>query len=108
MEIKQFEIYWIDLNPTVGSEIQKKRPCVVISPNSMQKHLDTVIIAPLTRTIRNYPTRTKILSGGVFAEVVLDQIRTVDKTRLVKKMGVISKKESEKISDILVEIFLLK
>jgi len=87
MEINQYEIYWTDLDPTRGSELQKTRPCVVISPNEMNHNINTVIIAPLTSTTKNYPTRVYVEFDGISGWVVLDQIRCVDKTRLIKNAG---------------------
>ena len=82
MVINQYDIFWIDLNPTVGYEIKKIRPCVVLSPNEMNFNIDTVIIAPMTTNSRNYPTRIKIDFEGKTGWTVLDQIRTIDKIRL--------------------------
>lgn len=108
MEIEQygqFEVFLICLDPTVGSEMKKKRPCVVVSPNEMNQHLHTVIIAPLTSVIRKYPTRVQISFQEKTGEVALDQIRAVDTSRLEKKMGILSGQESQKICHVLSEIF---
>lgn len=84
MEVKRFEVYLVNLDPTVGSEIQKTRPCVVVSPDEMNRHIRTVIVAPMTTTHRQYPTRVACCFRGKDGQVVLDQLRTVDKERLVK------------------------
>ena len=87
MVISQYRVYWVDLNPTIGSEINKIRPCLVISPDEMNRHINTVIIAPLTSKSRNYPTRVKTRFSGRDGWIVLDQIRCIDKRRLKKDGG---------------------
>ncbi|MEA2601401.1 MAG: mRNA interferase MazF [Acidobacteriota bacterium] len=87
MAVARSEIYLVNLDPTVGSEIQKQRPCVVISPDDMNRHLQTVIVAPLTSRGRLYPTRVRCNFASREGLVVLDQIRTVDVARLVRKLG---------------------
>lgn len=87
MEIKRFDVFLITLNPTRGHEIRKTRPCLIISPDEMNTHIKTVIIAPMTTKGRPYPTRIPCTFKGTHGQVVLDQIRTVDRTRLVKKLG---------------------
>src|SRR6476661_1840114 len=87
MVIERFQVHLVNLDPTVGSEIEKVRPCMIISPNEMNQHLNTVIIAPLTSTIRNYPTRINCSFQQKQGQLVLDQIRTIDKQRLVKLVG---------------------
>lgn len=82
--VNRFDVYLVALDPTLGSEIKKTRPCVVISPDEMNRHLNTVIIAPLTSTRKKYPTRVGLSFQGKKGDIVLDQIRTVDKKRLVK------------------------
>ena len=105
-EIKRYEIYLVKLNPTVGSEIQKTRPCIVISPDEMNI-LKTVIIAPMTSKGFDFIFRPKIKFEEKGGLVLLDQIRTVDKTRLVKKLGCVDVKTSKEISKILVQMFEL-
>jgi mRNA interferase MazF len=85
--VERADVFLINLDPTIGSEIRKTRPCVVISPDEMNRHLRTVIVAPLTSQGRLYPTRVRCLFDGREGLVVLDQIRTVDVARLVKKLG---------------------
>ena len=103
--VRRFEVHLISLDPTKGSEIRKTRPCVIISPDEMNKHIRTVIIAPMTSTIRNYPTRVAITFQGKKGQVVLDQIRTVDKSRLIKNLGIISSSAEGKVSNTLQEMF---
>jgi mRNA interferase MazF len=103
--VRRFEVHLISLDPTKGSEIRKTRPCVVISPNEMNRHIKTVIIAPMTSTIKNYPTRVTTTFQGKRGQVVLDQIRTVDKSRLIKKLGSISSSAKEKVLGVLQEMF---
>jgi mRNA interferase MazF len=93
MELKQYEVVLVNLDPTQGSEMKKTRPCVVISPNEMNRYLRTIIIAPLTTQSRDYPTRVEMLVQGKNAWMVLDQIRTIDRNRVIKKLGLISKEE---------------
>ncbi len=104
MKVLRYEVYLVRLNPTVGSEIQKTRPCIVISPNEMNI-LKTVIIAPLTSKGFDFVFRPKINFQGKEGLVLLDQIRTVDKSRLVKKIGMIEEEKAKEIADILVEMF---
>lgn len=105
MVAKRFEVYLINLDPTVGSEIKKIRPCLVISPNEMNAHIATVIVAPMTTHGRAYPTRVSCKFQGRDGQVVLDQIRTVDKTRLVKKLGTISAAAQKVTLAVLAEMF---
>jgi mRNA interferase MazF len=102
--VKQFEVYLINLDPTTGSEIKKTRPCVVISPNEMHG-LNTVIIAPMTSTCKIYPTRVPVSFEKKRGFIVLDQIRRVDKSRLVKLLGIIEKKCALNVLTILQEMF---
>ncbi len=104
VDIKRYEIYLVKLNPTVGSEVQKTRPCIVISPNEMNV-LKTVIVAPMTSKGFDFIFRPKNKIEKKDGLVLLDQIRTVDKTRLVKKLGDVDKKTSLAISKMLVQIF---
>jgi mRNA interferase MazF len=105
MEYQRFEVYLINLDPTKGSEIRKTRPCVIISPNEMNNHISTLIIAPLTSRLRNYPTRVPCRVEGKQGQVVLDQIRTVDKSRLIKKITTLNKPIQSKIISKLIEMF---
>lgn len=105
MAIRRFDVYLVNLDPTVGNEIQKTRPSLVISPDEMNRHIGTVIVAPLTTQGRNYPTRVACRFEGKEGQVVLDQIRTVDKTRLVKLLGRIEKRTQNKVLAVLQEMF---
>lgn len=82
MEIKQYSVYWISLDPTKGSEVSKTRPCVIISPDEMNQNIRTVIVAPLTHTLKLYPSRVMCVVNGEKGAIMLDQIRTVDKSRI--------------------------
>ena len=106
MTVKQYEVYWINLDPTVGSEIQKTRPGIVISPDEMNKNIDTIIIAPLTTKSHNYPTRLKTNVAGKECWVVIDQIRAVDKSRLNGKIGELDKNDIAKIKNIINEMLV--
>lgn len=105
MEYQRFDVYLVNLNPTEGSEINKTLPCVIISPNEMNNHISTVIIAPITSKIRNYPTRVACKIEGKQGQIVLDQIRTVDKSRLTKKITTLTKPIQNKIISTLIEMF---
>lgn len=87
MVAERFDVYLVSLDPTVGSEIKKTRPCLIISPNELNRHLATVIVAPMTTKGRTYPTRVPCVFEGKEGEIVLDQLRTVDRIRLVKRLG---------------------
>ena len=104
MKIQRYEIYLVKLNPTIGSEIQKTRPCIVVSPNEMHS-LNTVIITPLTSKGFDFVFRPRITFQDKKGLVLLDQIRTVDKKRLVKKLGEVEEKKAKEISKTLVEMF---
>lgn len=105
MVVRRFDVFLVNLDPTVGSEIQKTRPCVVISPDEMNRHIATVIVAPMTTKGQPYPTRIACQFQGKDGQIVLDQIRTVDKTRLVKRLGQISASEQKAVLDNLAELF---
>ena len=102
---KRFDVFLIDLDPTVGSKIQKTRPCLVVSPDEMNRHIRTVIIAPMTTKGKAYPTRVRCRFQGKQGQIVLDQIRTVDKARLVKKAGRIDAQTQAKVLAVLGEMF---
>jgi mRNA interferase MazF len=104
LKVSRYEVYLVTLNPTVGSEIQKTRPCIIISPNEMNI-LKTVIIAPLTSRGFDFIFRPKITFQNKEGLILLDQIRTVDKSRLIKKIGAVEEKKAKEIADMLVEIF---
>ena len=105
MVVERFDIFWVSLDPTIGSEIRKKRPAVVISPDEMNQNLNTIIVAPLTSTFKKYPTRIEVSLDNKKGQVALDQIRTIDKSRLGAKAGRIDERVSEKICDLLQKMF---
>lgn len=110
MVVQRFEVYLVNLDPTVldptvGAEMQKSRPCVILSPDEMNRHLATVIVAPLTTQGKAYPTRIACQLGGKSGLAVLDQLRTVDKVRLVKCLGRLTTREQQAIVTTLVEMF---
>lgn len=102
---KRFEVHLVNLDPTVGGEIQKTRPCVVISPDEMNRFIKTVIVAPMTAGGTNYPTRVACKFQGRRGRIVLDQMRTVDKARLVRKMGRLDKQTQAEVLSVLGEMF---
>jgi mRNA interferase MazF len=106
MELNQYQVVLVQLDPTIGSEIHKTRPYVIISPNEMNLHLRTITIAPLTKTSKKYPTRIKIQHNDQIGWVVLDQIQTIDKARIVQKFGVLSEKEIKSCKQVIREIFV--
>ena len=106
MELKQYEIVLVNLNPTKGSEINKTRPCVIISPNEMNMHLRTIIIAPMTTSSKNYPTRVEIKHNEKKGWIVIDQIRTIDRERIIKILGEAEKSEIKEIKSVIKEMFV--
>lgn len=105
--INQYSLYWVDLNPTKGAEINKIRPCVVISPLEMNEHLRTVMIAPLTSKGRDgYPTRIKVTVNDVSGWIVLDQIRTIDKGRLDEEIGNLNPEDIFYVKNIIKEMLV--
>jgi mRNA interferase MazF len=105
MVVERFDVYLVNLDPTVGSEIQKTRPCLIISPDEMNRHIATVIVAPMTTKGHPYPTRVPCRFQGKEGQIVLDQIRTVDKSRLVQKLGRISKPTQADVLSTIAEMF---
>ena len=105
MVVKRFDVYLVNLDPTVGSEIQKTRPCLVISPNEMNRWIKTVIVAPTTTKGQSYPTRVPCEFQGKEGQVVLDQIRTVDKSRLVQRLGRVDKVTQREVLVTIAEMF---
>lgn len=103
--VKRHDVFLVNLDPTLGSEMQKTRPCVVVSPDEMNQYINTVIIAPMTTKGRPYPTRVTCRFGGKDGQVVLDQLRTVDKVRLVKRLGRLSPATQEEVLSVLAEMF---
>ena len=105
MEMNRFDVFLVNLDPTIGHEIKKTRPCLIISPNEMNRFIATVIIAPMTSKGRDYPSRVDCTFQGIQGQIVLDQVRTVDKLRLVKRLGAISENAQQKVLQVLNEMF---
>jgi len=106
MEIIQYQIVLVNLDPGMGSEIYKTRPCVIISPKEMNKYLQTVIVAPMTTNMVSYPTRIKIKLDKKAGSIVIDQIRTIDKKRIIKILGQLNNSEIKKVKSIIHETFV--
>jgi mRNA interferase MazF len=105
MVANRFDVYLINLDPTIGSEIQKARPCLIISPDEMNRHIRTVIVAPMTTASKDYPTRVSCKFKKKKGQIVLDQIRTIDKTRLIKKLGSINPETQLEVISVLQRLF---
>jgi mRNA interferase MazF len=103
--VKRFDVYLVNLDPTIGSEIQKTRPCLVISPDEMNRNIRTVIIAPMTSAQKEYPTRVSCTFRKKQGQIVLDQVRTVDKARLIQKLGTIDSKAQLDVISVLQRLF---
>jgi len=106
MVIQQYEIFLMNLDPTIGHEIKKSRPCIVLSPNEMNQFIGTIIIAPMTTKSKSYPSRVELSFQGKKGYIVLDQIRTVDKSRFIKKLGSPEKKTIIKIKKVIQEMLV--
>lgn len=105
MVVNRFDVFLVNLDPTIDSQIKKTRPCLIISPNEINHYISTVIVAPMTTKGQPYPTRVTCQFQGKEGQIVLDQIRTIDKIRLVKLLGQITTEEQKAVLDILAEIF---
>lgn len=103
--VRRYHVYLVNLDPTQGSEIRKTRPCLVISPDEMNRHIRTVIVAPMTSVRRDYPSRVDVTFQRKKGQVVLDQIRTVDKARLVRHLGRLPELRSREVADLLQQMF---
>jgi mRNA interferase MazF len=103
--VSRFDVYIVNLDPTQGRKIHKTRPCLIISPDEMNRHIGTVIIAPMTTKGRDYPTRINLTFQGRKGQIILDQIRTIDKARLIKRLGKIDKNTAQKVLELLSEMF---
>ena len=106
IKIEQYSVFLLNLDPTIGHEINKTRPCVVISPNEMNNHLQTIIIAPMTTKSHAYPTRVKLNFAGRTRWIVVDQLRTVDRKRFIKKLGTLEKKTIDQIKKAIQEMLV--
>lgn len=102
----QYEIVVVNLDPTIGIEIKKKRPCIVVSPNEMNKHLATVVVCPITSQSKNYPTRVSFELDGQTNWIVLDQIRTIDKSRVMKTIGHLDDETTKQVKSIIRETYV--
>lgn len=105
MVANRFGVYLVRLDPTVGREIAKTRPCIVVSPDEMNRHLDTVIIAPMTTAQKRYPSRVACKFAGKEGQIALDQLRTVDRSRLVKHLGDLGSTTATQVVQTLLEMF---
>jgi len=105
VEVRRFDVFLVNLDPTVGSEIRKARPCLVVSPDEMNLHIRTVVVAPMTAKGRPYPSRVETHFDGKDGQVVIDQIRTIDKLRLIKRLGTLDPNEAAEVLDVLREFF---
>ena len=106
MDLRQYQIVLVNLDPTIGSEIKKTRPCVIISPDEMNKYLRTIIVAPMTTKSREYPTRIEVKHDDRQGWVVIDQIRTIDKRRIIRVLGKLSQTEIKKLKSVIKETFV--
>lgn len=105
MAVSRFDVFLVNLDPTVGSEIRKSRPCIIVSPDEMNRHVRTVVVAPLTTSSRPYPSRVQVKFAGKDGQVVIDQLRTVDKVRLAARLGALDAREAAAVLDVLKEFF---
>lgn len=106
MDLNQYQIVLVNLDPTIGREIKKTRPCVVISPDEMNAHLHTIVVAPMTTKSRKYPTRIEVKHENKIGWIVVDQIRTIDKQRIIKVLGRLTLSEIKKLKSVLKETFV--
>jgi mRNA interferase MazF len=106
MDLKQYSIVLVNLDPTIGSEIKKTRPCVIISPNELNKYLKTIVVVPMTTNLNKYPTRISVKSNGKNGMMAIDQIRTIDKSRIIKTSDKLKISEIRKLKDVIRETFI--
>jgi mRNA interferase MazF len=106
MELKQYQIILVNLDPTIGHEIKKTRPCVILSPDEMNFYLGTIVIAPMTSSSKSYPTRIQVKHGDKIGWIVIDQIRTIDKERVIKVLDKLTEAEIKKVKNIIKETFV--
>src|SRR5574338_45608 len=104
-QVNQYDIVLVNLDPTVGSEMKNTRPCVVLSPNEMNEHLQTIVIAPMTSSSKPYPTRVEVKHKVTKGWIAIDQIRTIDRARIVKRFEALNDKETEKVKNVIREAF---
>ena len=106
MELNQYEIVLVNLDPTIGSEIKKTRPCAIVSPNEMNKYLRTIVVAPITTKSKKYPTRIEVKFENRIGWIVIDQVRTIDKRRIVKVLGRLSQPEIKEVKSVIRETYV--
>ena len=106
MDLKQYSIVLVNLDPTIGSEIKKTRPCVIISPNELNKYLKTIVVVPMTTNLNKYPTRIAVKSNGKNGMMAIDQLRTIDKSRIIKTFDKLKSSEIRKLKDVIKETFV--
>lgn len=104
--VKQYQVVLVNLDPTVGSEINKTRPCVVISPDDMNSHLNTIVVAPMISNLRKYPSRIEVMTGQKLGMVALDQIKTIDKIRIIKNFNSLNQTEISEIKLVIKKLFV--
>jgi mRNA interferase MazF len=106
MDLEQYSIILVNLDPTIGGEIKKTRPCVIISPNELNKYLKTIVVVPMTTNLNKYPTRIPVKSNGKKGMMAIDQVRTIDKSRIVKTFDKLTSSEVRKLKDVIKETFV--
>lgn len=106
MELNQYQIILVNLDPTIGHEIKKTRPCVVISPNEMNQFLETIVIAPMTSASKTYPSRVRVNHKGKTGWIVLDQLRSIDRQRIIKAYEILTEKEIIKVKEVIKELYV--
>ena len=106
MDLKQYSVVLVNLDPTIGSEIKKTRPCVIVSPNELNKYLKTIVVVPMTSNLNKYPTRVSVKSNGKKGMMAIDQIRTIDKSRIIKTFDKLTSSEIRKLKDVFRETFV--
>ena len=104
--MNQYDIVLVNLDPTIGSEIQKTRPCVIVSPDEINHNLQTIVVSPMTTTLRKYPTRVELKLNGKTGSIAIDQIRTIDKVRIIKILGKLNKSEIREVKSVIKETFV--
>jgi len=106
LDLRQYQIVLVNLDPTIGNEIKKTRPCVIISPNEMNKYLRTIIVAPMTTNSKKCPTRIEVKHDRKIGWIVIDQIRTIDKQRIIKTLRRLSRPEIKEVKSVIKETFV--
>jgi mRNA interferase MazF len=106
MDLNQYQIVLVNLDPTMGSEIKKTRPCFIVSPDEMNKHLRTIVVAPMTTKSKKYPTRIEVKHDNKIGWIVIDQIRTIAKQRILKSLGRLSQPEIKELKSVFKETFV--